>query len=116
MLFDFLSECGQWDDDWGVGSVTEILGLRFECTCGACPEQYDVFDGDEQVGYVRLRHGGLSVECPDSGGEYVFYGSPAGDGIFHSDERGWYLAASALMIRRWMIRRDGGPRLNFSVS
>ena len=34
-----------------------INGYRLILTCGACPEQYDVFDGDRQVGYLRLRHG-----------------------------------------------------------
>ena len=39
-----------------------IEGLKFVCTCGACPEQYDVFDGEEMAGYVRLR---LSVQEKD---------------------------------------------------
>ena len=29
--------------------------LKFIQTCVGCPEQYDVYDGKEQVGYVRLR-------------------------------------------------------------
>ncbi len=49
----------------------ELHGLRFVLTCGACPEQYDVFLGDKQIGYVRLRHGELSVETPDCGGALV---------------------------------------------
>ena len=31
-------------------------------TCGACPEQYDVYEGDEEVGYMRLRHGHFHAE------------------------------------------------------
>ena len=42
-----------------MGSTIEILSLIFEQTCAAYPEQYDVWKGDEQVGYVRLRHGHL---------------------------------------------------------
>lgn len=32
-----------------------IQKLEFRETCGSCPEQYDVFKGGRQVGYVRLR-------------------------------------------------------------
>lgn len=49
----------------------EIHGLRFVCTAWACPEQYDVYKGDEQIGYVRLRHGVLRVERPSAFGELV---------------------------------------------
>lgn len=35
--------------------------LRFVCTCEACPEQYDVYDGDKKVAYVRLRYGALNA-------------------------------------------------------
>ena len=32
---------------------------RFECTCGACPEQYDIFrkSDNKYVGYIRCRWG-----------------------------------------------------------
>lgn len=38
---------------------------RFEKTCEACPEQYDVWDDSKnlKVGYVRMRWGYLRV-CP----------------------------------------------------
>lgn len=41
------------------------MELEFDRTCFACPEQYDVYDGDEKVGYVRLRHGYFRVEAYD---------------------------------------------------
>ena len=47
-------------------------GLRFELTCGACPEQYDVYKGDLQVGYVRLRFGGLRCDYTEVGGETIY--------------------------------------------
>lgn len=50
----------------------KIKGLTFVQTCFACPEQYDVYDGDRQVGYVRLRHGYLTCEYPDVGGEEIY--------------------------------------------
>lgn len=37
------------------------MKYRFEQTCPACPEQYDVWDGDTKVAYVRYRWGGLRV-------------------------------------------------------
>lgn len=39
----------------------EINGYKFVRTCDACPEQYDVFKGDIEVGWVRLRYGTLSA-------------------------------------------------------
>ncbi len=36
---------------------------KFVETCGACPHQFDVYDGDNKVAYVRLRYGYLKV-CP----------------------------------------------------
>jgi hypothetical protein len=71
-------------------------------TCGACPEQYDVFlDTREgfQLGYLRLRHGGFRADYGGSGGLTVYYANPNGDGIFEEDERDFYLreAISALL-------------------
>ena len=31
--------------------------FEFVKTCDACPEQYDIFKGDIEVGWVRLRYG-----------------------------------------------------------
>ena len=44
----------------------------FECTCGSCPEQYDVFLNDKQVAYVRLRFGILRVDYSYCGGETIY--------------------------------------------
>lgn len=49
-----------------------IQGIWFKLTCGACPEQYDVFIGPNQIAYVRLRFGRLRVDVPDVGGETVY--------------------------------------------
>ena len=43
-----------------------MIELKFEETSSACPEQYDVFKGGKQVGYIRLRHGVLSCRYPKS--------------------------------------------------
>lgn len=64
---------------------------RLELTCAGCPEQYDVFLEDEQVGYLRLRHGYFRVEFPNCRGELIYKASPKGDGMFNEDEREFYL-------------------------
>ena len=73
----------------------------------ACPEQYDAFihddGGTRQVGYLRLRHGYFSVECPDCGGELVLeidHIEP--DGRFLDTERRHYLNAATVAIERWL--------------
>lgn len=39
-------------------------GVLWDCTCLACPEQYDIFrpDSKEYIGYFRYRYGFLSVD------------------------------------------------------
>lgn len=67
-----------------------IKGLYFDCTCGACPEQYDVYDSEgKQVGYVRLRWGWLRCEYPEVFGEVIYTASIGGafTGCFESDEQ-----------------------------
>lgn len=42
--------------------MTKELQFNWVQTCGACPEQYDVFDTDgNYIAYVRLRWGFLSA-------------------------------------------------------
>ena len=57
-----------------------IQKLNFVETCGACPEQYDVFKGGRQVGYVRLRWGTVTCDFPDCRGDTIYS---------HSFEDGW---------------------------
>jgi len=64
-----------------------IHGYLLERTCFACPEQYDVYAGEEQVAYFRLRHGSFYAAVPDHGGEIVYQADPDGDGIFEDNER-----------------------------
>lgn len=69
-------------------------------TCDACPEQYDVFIGTQQVGYLRLRHGHFRCEYPVCGGEILYIGNPIGDGMFEEDERDIYLRHSLSLIAK----------------
>jgi hypothetical protein len=65
---------------------------RLVATCGACPEQYDVYDGENNlVAYLRLRHGYFYVSCPDVEGTVVYSAHPEGDGMFKEHERDYYL-------------------------
>jgi hypothetical protein len=72
--------------------------IRLEMTCGACPEQYDAFVGDRQVGYLRVRHGYFRVKCPDSGGISVYATDTIGDGLFDSSERDLHLSRAKQAI------------------
>lgn len=66
-----------------------IDNLRFEQTCFACPEQYNVFDeNNKQVGYVRLRWGNLYCDYPHHNGETIYEHSFNDGylGIFESEE------------------------------
>lgn len=83
----------------------EIMGYELIETCGACPEQYDVYMNGRQVGYLRLRHGCFYADYPNTGGEEVYRAYPKGDGIFESDERDYYLTKAVMAIHE----RHEGP-------
>ena len=75
-----------------------INGYQLDRTCGACPEQYDVYKDFVKVGYLRLRHGWFYATIPDCSGERVYEASPEGDGIFEYDERERYLTEAVKAI------------------
>lgn len=62
---------------------------------GCCPEQWWVFDGELEVGYLRLRHGKFSAEY---NGETVYRTNPIGDGCFEDEEREACLNAAVKAI------------------
>jgi len=73
------------------------MTLRLVLTCRCSPEQYDVYDGVEEIGYLRLRHGHFRAEYR---GEVVYETSDIlGDGWFDSDaERTEQLTAAVIAI------------------
>ena len=78
------------------------MQIKLEQTCGACPEQYDATDETgRQVGYLRLRHGCFTVECPDVCGTLVYSTMPEGDGIFKESERDTFLLEAVLAIEKF---------------
>ena len=89
------------------GREFPINGLMFRMTCGACPEQYDVYFGEAQVGYIRLRHGHLTVSVPDYGGDCVLETSDfQGDGLFsNSNERVLWLRRAADAITDRLVKQ-----------
>jgi len=104
-----LEELSRLDQELGLDAIEwcknfEIDGLKLVCTCGACPEQYDVFDGERQVGYLRLRHGHFRADCPDAGGETVYEAETEGDGVFSEEERRPQMEAAIKKIREWASR------------
>ena len=96
----------------------ELNGLIFECTCSACPEQYDVYDQNHQkVGYVRLRWGCVTCEVPDVFGELI-YSASIGDGwagMFEDDEQRFnHLKTISDEIKIWIAthRKNNSRRSN----
>lgn len=86
--------------DWSNPQDFIIGNYTLKLTCGACPEQYDVFNkSDKQVGYLRLRHGSFSASYPECGGKQVYHACPVGDGIFEDDEREFYLTEAIKAIQ-----------------
>jgi len=75
--------------------------IRLEKTCDACPEQYDAFIGDKQVGYLRLRHGYFYVSYPDCNDDIIYDSYTKGDGMFTEDERDYFLnqAKNAIYLK-----------------
>ena len=93
------------DDNWPNWPEQEFshAGILLKLTCGACPEQYDAFDGaGKRVGYFRLRHGWFTVRYPDVGGKLVYEAGPNGDGQFNNDEREGFLIAGIEALKKEM--------------
>lgn len=83
----------------------DIQDINLVRTCRVCPEQYDAKDTDGNcIAYLRLRHGAFTVECPDIGGECVYYAEPRGDGVFEDDEREIHLNAAKQAIVQYYNR------------
>lgn len=74
--------------------------MRLVQTSGAAPEQYDVYCGDTQVGYLRLRWGHFSAHLHGSGGPIVYEAYTIGDGIFDFNERDEHLRNAVAEIAK----------------
>lgn len=68
-------------------------------TCNACPEQYDVLNGEgQEVGYMRLRHGYFAAYAYGAWGPVVYEAQTEGDGAFEDSERGLHLGLGLAAI------------------
>ncbi|MEE8737909.1 MAG: hypothetical protein SOI66_03240 [Bifidobacterium sp.] len=77
------------DETVGINKP-EKLHFVLTMTSPASPEQYDVFLGLSQVGYLRFRHGHFWVHYPDVKGKRVYTAKLSEDfdhGAFSKEER-----------------------------
>lgn len=82
--------------------------IKLECTCGACPEQYNATLNGEVVGYLRLRHGCFTVHYLHASGEQIYSACPIGDGIFEHNERDGYLRKAVKAIVKKLREENYG--------
>ena len=78
-------------------------------TCEACPEQYDAMLNGERVGYLRLRWGWLTVECPWVNGQEVYEMQTGHElaGEFEDDkQRKKQLKKARKAIAKWVSDHD----------
>ena len=86
-----------------------IQDLEFKQTCGACPEQYDVFKDGKQVGYVRLRWGNLSCRYPDHNGDAIYaesFDDAWKGGFDDANERNKYLLEIANALNNYLEEKE----------
>lgn len=76
--------------------------MKLVQTCGACPEQYDVFDdAGNEIGYLRLRHGYFTAQYGGPGGPVVYDAATEGDGVFEYNERDYHLTNALRAIHTY---------------
>lgn len=71
------------------------MKIKLIQTCGACPEQYDGYLGEEKIAFLRLRHGRFRAEYKNT---VVYTASTNGDGCFDENERDLHLNAACKAI------------------
>lgn len=79
--------------------------IKLDRTCTAAPEQYDAYYKNQLVGYLRLRRGCFTVECPDVLGDIVLCLHPEGYSDFEDYEREYHLEEARRAIVRWHTKR-----------
>jgi len=77
--------------------------IKLVQTCGACPEQYDVYLHNQNVGYLRLRHGYFRAE---HNGTIVYDANTIGDGCFDGSERDQHLTNAKKAIYKFIINNQ----------
>ncbi|MGV8952895.1 MAG: hypothetical protein ACOH2M_17490 [Cypionkella sp.] len=87
-----------------VLEAAERLGLTLKLTSPSVPEQYDVSRFGAPSGYIRARHGGMSVSFPDAGDERLYDGPVDGFGGFTDHEREAKLLFALALIAARMLK------------
>ena len=77
-----------------------IDGFKLFRISYCCPEQYNVFENDKQVAYLRLRHHYFSAEVPKYPGNIVYEANTVGDGCFNYTERDFHLSNAINAIKK----------------
>ena len=88
--------------------------LKLIQTCGACPEQYDVYNEEGiQVGYLRLRWGHFSAQCYVSpfNSPIVYEADTIGDRLFDPSERAYHLDLACKHILAELAKSDEPPSI-----
>lgn len=85
-------------------SIDDIVLVN---TCFACPEQYDALLNGEVVGYLRLRWGEFTVDCPNVDGDEILsvtIDETGWQGVFNDDTRDYYLTlAKEAILKKLLI-------------
>ena len=88
------------------------LTYRWDCTCGACPEQYDIYLGDKLIAYFRLRWGGFYVAPYDEYGSIMrdvvicsgTYGDGCMTGCLGYDDREKFMSEIEHKITEYLLK------------
>lgn len=77
--------------------------IELRLGCDACPEAYDAYLNDKMVGYLRLRGGRFTVDCPNYGATRMYEAHHVGyegkGGQFLNDvEREYHLSIAKQSI------------------
>lgn len=87
---------------------------EWRMTCGACPEAYDLYLGEEWVGYVRYRHGRLTAQSTATDDRPCVFArtlSEHDDGVLQEFQRRIFFPAieAAIYNHRLRNRELGAP-------
>jgi hypothetical protein len=81
-------ELEEWDEkEYNMRHNHSINGYDLICDGYACPEAYIVKNGEKKVGYIRIRHGIITVWEPDVLVNKVAHKNIIGDGYLDERER-----------------------------
>ena len=95
--------------------IMEPNELKLVQTCDYCPEQYDVFHGNERVGYIRYRSGRFTCQ-PVSDGKllniYLLERTDESWGSIPDDKRDeWLNECKNALADFWSTIRDAEQQL-----